>query len=104
VLIAAFGICARVARTAVDNLRDAGIRAGLFRPVTLWPFPAEMLKEAAAGAKHLLTVEMNAGQMLEDVRAALPGREINFYGRMGGTAVTAGEIEDEVLRMGRESS
>lgn len=100
VLLVAFGICARVARTAVDNLREAGLKVGLFRPITLWPFPAAMLKSAAAGAKTILTVEMNAGQMVEDVRSALPGREICFYGRMGGVAITAGEIEAEVKRMG----
>lgn len=104
VLIAAFGICARVARTAVDNLRKAGIKVGLFRPITLWPFPAALLQEAAAGVKSILTVEMNAGQMVEDVRAALSGREVRFYGRMGGIAITAGEIEAEVRRLlGRES-
>ena len=73
VLIVAFGICARVARTAVDNLRDGGVRAGLFRPVTLWPFPSSDLKAAAAGVEAILTVELNAGQMVDDVRLTLPG-------------------------------
>jgi len=98
-LIVAFGICARVARSAVDSLRETGIRAGLFRPVTLWPFPAESLQSAAVGAAHVLTVEMNAGQMVDDVRLALPGREIHFYGRMGGIVVSAREIEAEVRRI-----
>ncbi len=96
ILIVAFGICARVARTAVEKLKEAGHKVGLFRPITLWPFPVSMLQAAAAGAKSILTVEMNAGQMLEDVRSALPGREVLFYGRMGGIAITAGEIEAQV--------
>lgn len=99
VLIVAFGICARVGRTAVDHLREKGLRVGLFRPVTLWPFPSASLKEAAEGVRHLMTVEMNAGQMLEDVRLALPGREIGFYGRMGGIVISALEIEAEIMRI-----
>lgn len=98
ILIVAFGICARVARTAVDNLGERGLPAGLFRPITLWPFPSASLEAAAARVKRVLTVELNAGQMLEDVRLALPGREIRFYGRMGGMVVTASEIEAEVQR------
>ncbi len=98
-LIVAFGICARVARTAVDNLREKGLPVGLFRPVTLWPFPSISLKSAAAGARHILTVELNAGQMVEDVRLALPGRKVSFYGRMGGMVTSASEIEAEVQRL-----
>ncbi|MFZ5649676.1 MAG: 3-methyl-2-oxobutanoate dehydrogenase subunit VorB [Bacillota bacterium] len=99
VLIVAFGICARVARTAVDSLKEKGLRVGLFRPVTLWPFPFDSLRQIADGVKHVLVVEMNAGQMLEDVRLALPGREIGFYGRTGGVVVSAREIVAEVLRL-----
>ncbi|MFZ5642042.1 MAG: 3-methyl-2-oxobutanoate dehydrogenase subunit VorB [Bacillota bacterium] len=98
-LILAFGVCARVARTAVDSLRKNGIKAGVFRPVTLWPFPVGPLQRAAAGAKHILNVEMNAGQMLEDVRSALAGREVHFYGRMGGVMVSAREIEKKAIRI-----
>lgn len=99
VIIVAFGICARVARTVVDRLREDGMRVGLFRPVTLWPFPSALLQAAANGVGRVLVVEMNAGQMLEDVRLALPGRDINFYGRMGGVMVTARELEAEVMRL-----
>lgn len=103
VLIVAFGICARAARTAVDNLREKGLRAGLFRPVTLWPFPGAALEAAALAARHILTVELNAGQMVEDVRLALSGREIAFHGRMGGIMITASEIETEVQRISEGS-
>jgi 2-oxoglutarate ferredoxin oxidoreductase subunit alpha len=99
VLVVAFGICARVARTAVDALREAGERVGLFRPVTLWPFPEAALRAAAEGAGKVLVVELNAGQMVQDVRLSLPGRNIHFYGRMGGVAVSAAEIEAEVRRI-----
>ena len=99
VVIVAFGICARIAQTAVDNLREQGLRAGLFRPVTLWPFPEQFLKEAVEKADHVLTVEMNAGQMLQDVRLSLPSKDITFYGRMGGVLVSALEIEAEVKRI-----
>lgn len=98
-LIVAFGICARVARTAVDNLREMGRRVGLFRPVTLWPFPEVALQAAAAGVKRILAVELNAGQMVQDVRLTLPGRCVHFHGRMGGVAVSATEVEAEVRRI-----
>jgi 2-oxoglutarate ferredoxin oxidoreductase subunit alpha len=99
VVVVAFGICARIAQTAVDNLREEGLRVGLFRPVTLWPFPGQSLEDAVKKAEHVLSVEMNAGQMLQDVRLSLPSREIHFYGRMGGVAVSAREIEAEVKRI-----
>ncbi len=99
VVIVAFGICARIAQTAVDKLREQGLRVGLFRPVTLWPFPEKFLKDAVEKADHVLTVEMNAGQMLQDVRLSLPSRNILFYGRMGGVTVSALEIEAEVKRI-----
>lgn len=99
ILVVAFGICARVARTAVDNLRETGQRVGLFRPVTPWPFPEVALRAAAADVKSVLAVELNAGQMVQDVRLTLPGRSVRFYGRMGGVAVSATEIEAEVRRI-----
>ncbi len=99
ILIIAFGICGRVGRTAVDNLREKGLPVGLFRPVTLWPFPSASLATAAVGAREILAVELNAGQMVEDVRLALPGREVHFYGRMGGAVISASEIETEIQRI-----
>jgi len=103
-LIVAFGICARVARTAVDSLRADGLPVGLFRPITLWPFPAASLQDAAAGAKGLLAVELNAGQMIEDVRLALPCRKTRFYGRMGGVVISATEIEAEARKIFAEGA
>jgi 2-oxoglutarate ferredoxin oxidoreductase subunit alpha len=93
VLLVSFGLSSRVCRAAIQTLRGQGVRAGLFRPITLWPFPARELKAAASAARRVLVVEMNAGQMLEDVRLALGERlPIEFYGRMGAMVVEEEEI------------
>jgi 2-oxoglutarate ferredoxin oxidoreductase subunit alpha len=97
-LLVAFGLAARVCKAAVNQLRAAGVRAGLFRPITLWPFPYRQLLETAGDMKKVLVVEMNAGQMLEDVRLALGDKvPIEFYGRMGAMLV---EVEEIVRRIG----
>ena len=84
-LVVAYGTCARVARTAIEQARAEGLAAGLFRPISLWPFPAVALAEAAGHARAVLVVEMSAGQMIEDVRLALAERlPIAFFGRTGG--------------------
>jgi 2-oxoglutarate ferredoxin oxidoreductase subunit alpha len=94
-LLVSFGLASRVCRAAVQTLRARGVRAGLFRPITLWPFPGPQLAGAAAAARRVLVVEMNAGQMLEDVRLALgEGVPIEFYGRMGAMVVE----EEEIVR------
>jgi 2-oxoglutarate ferredoxin oxidoreductase subunit alpha len=72
-LVVAFGTLARFTRFAVRELRAEGRRVGLFRPVTLWPFPAEALRAAARSARRVAVLEMNAGQMIDDVRLSLPG-------------------------------
>jgi 2-oxoglutarate ferredoxin oxidoreductase subunit alpha len=72
-VIVAFGSLARAARSAVRELRAEGMRVGLFRPITLWPFPAEALARAAAGARRIAVLEQNAGQMIDDVRLAVLG-------------------------------
>jgi 2-oxoisovalerate ferredoxin oxidoreductase alpha subunit len=95
VLLVGYGITSRVLRTVVDRVRKDGVRAGLFRPVTLWPFPAEALRKAARRAQLVLVVEMSTGQMVEDVRLTLDGRvDVEFYGRTGGNV----PLEDEVCK------
>ncbi|MFN8629927.1 MAG: 3-methyl-2-oxobutanoate dehydrogenase subunit VorB [Chloroflexota bacterium] len=85
IVLVAYGTAARVARTAVERLREQGIRAGLFRPITLWPFPSAPLREFALKARAVLSVEMSAGQMVEDVRLAVEGGVPVFHhGRTGG--------------------
>jgi 2-oxoglutarate/2-oxoacid ferredoxin oxidoreductase subunit alpha len=98
-IVVAFGTAARVAQTAVQRLRREGLRAGLFRPITLWPFPEARLAELAEqeSTGQFLVVEMNAGQMLHDVRACV-GRyfPVSFYGRMGGAVPLPAEVEREI--------
>ncbi len=80
----AYGTTARIVKNAVDSLREEGIKVGLIRPKTLWPFPIEAFKKIP-NAKNLLTVEMSMGQMVEDVKLAVEGRvPVHFYGRAGG--------------------
>jgi 2-oxoglutarate ferredoxin oxidoreductase subunit alpha len=99
VAIVAYGTAARVARTAIERARDAGLRVGLFRPITLWPFPAAALAELAPRLRALVVVELSAGQMVEDVRLAVGTRApVFFHGRMGGMVPTPGEVVDAVRR------
>jgi 2-oxoglutarate ferredoxin oxidoreductase subunit alpha len=77
----------------MEELRREGIRAGLFRPITLWPFPTERLAETCSRVGHVLVVEMSAGQMLEDVRLTVGDRaKIGFHGRMGGTVPSVSDV------------
>ena len=93
VLLVGFGMAARVCKAAVNQLRTEGWKVGLFRPITLWPFPYEELEKRAGRMKKVLVVEMNAGQMLEDVRLALGDKvRVEFYGRMGAMLVEEEEI------------
>jgi 2-oxoglutarate ferredoxin oxidoreductase subunit alpha len=94
-LIVAYGLVARIAHRAVQLARAEGIRVGLLRPITLWPYPTAILRSLASRMQGVLVVEMNAGQMVEDVRLAVEGRTaVSFYGRMGGII----PAPDEVLR------
>jgi len=88
-LLVAFGSSARICLKAIDLARKEGIRVGLLRPITLWPFPTKVLNEYAGKVKGMLTVEMNAGQMVEDVRLAVNGKiPVEHYGRLGGIVPT----------------
>lgn len=98
VAIVAFGACARIARSAVNEAREKGMRVGLIRPITLWPYPVSAIKECPA--KVFLTVEMNMGQMVEDVRLAAEGAApVEFFGRTGGVIPTPAEVFEEVRRL-----
>lgn len=97
ILLVGFGTSSRLCRTAINVLRKEGIKAGLFRPITLWPFPYDALKEAGADARMVLSVEMNAGQMIEDLRLALGGEKpVELYGKMGGVVPVVDEIVEKV--------
>ena len=96
VLITAYGTPARIAITVAENLRAKGIKAGVFRPITLWPFPSKRLREIAEqeSVKVILDVEMSTGQMLDDVNLAVAERKpVRFYGRYGGVIPTVSELE-----------
>ena len=98
VLVVGYGIVSRVLRSAVEQVRKFGLRAGLFRPITLWPFPSKALAEAAARCHSVLVVELSTGMMVEDVRLALDGRvPVEFYGRCGGNVPAPEEIRDRLL-------
>jgi 2-oxoglutarate ferredoxin oxidoreductase subunit alpha len=96
-LLIAFGTVGRICQTVIRAARDKGIRVGLLRPITLWPFPSKRITALAQQVEGILTVEMNAGQMVEDVRLAVEGRcPVRFYGRMGGVIPLADEILPEL--------
>lgn len=93
VLFVAYGISFRIAKEAAHLLEKEKIKTGIFRPITLWPFPCEALAKAAKGKKAVFVFELSSGQMLEDVRLALcDGPSIHFYGRMGGGVFGAQEL------------
>ena len=95
-LLIAYGTMGRVCYTALKQARAAGIKVGLLRPITLWPFPAARVAELADKVHGILTVEMSAGQMVEDVKLAVEGRcPVEFYGRMGGIV----PLPEDVLKV-----
>jgi 2-oxoglutarate ferredoxin oxidoreductase subunit alpha len=97
--VAAYGIAARVVRSAVDRARAKGLRAGLLRPISVYPFPSDAFAEAASGVRVFLAVELSAGEMVEDVRLAVGGAApVRFYGRLGGVVPTPPELVDQIER------
>jgi len=102
-LLVAFGTVGRICQTVVREARAKGINVGLLRPVTLWPFPSARLAELAQQVRGMLVVEMNAGQMLEDVQLAVEGRcPVKFYGRLGGIVPLPDEILPELDKLAAE--
>ena len=100
IIVVAFGASSRIARTAVRYAREEGIKVGLFRPITLWPFPVDALSATCEHAKAYLSVEMNMGQMVDDVRLVVNGRApVDFYGRTGGVIPTPSEVLDKIRSM-----
>ncbi len=98
VLLIGYGITSRVLRSAVEMARREGLRAGLFRPITLWPFPAKALAETAKKVSRVLVVELSNGQMLEDVRLSLNGKvPVEFYGRTGGNVPSVEEVHAQLM-------
>jgi 2-oxoglutarate ferredoxin oxidoreductase subunit alpha len=99
-VVIAYGTAARIAKGAVKRVREMGLKVGVLRPVTLWPFPTKALLEISRQAKIFLVFEMSTGQMVEDVRLALDGRgQVEFYGRPGGIISTPEEIAKVINRL-----
>lgn len=96
----AFGTVGRICKAVVEKASQEGIRTGLFRPITLYPFPYEELRKAAEKAEKLLVVEMSPGQMIDDVRIAVGNlKKVEFYGRVGGIVPTSNEILEQVRKI-----
>src|SRR5450759_808993 len=98
-ILVAYGTGARIAKGAIKRLRESGLRVGLFRPITLWSFPTNELRDLAKKIENFLVFEMSTGQMVEDVRLAIQGRaRIGFHGRPGGVVPTPVELANVVMR------
>ncbi len=96
-VVVAYGTAARIAKGAIRRVRDMGLAVGLFRPITLWPFPAEPLLALTRRVRQLLVFEMSTGQMVEDVELAVRGRaDVNFHGRPGGVVPTPEEVAHQI--------
>lgn len=100
IILVAYGASSRIARSAVNKVREQGIKAGLVRPISVWPFPTEAVKRAADKADNLLVVEMSMGQMVEDVQLAVNGKKaVHFYGRTGGMIPTPEAVVEEIKKI-----
>lgn len=100
IVIVAYGTIGRIAKSVAKMAREKGVKAGVFRPITLWPFPYEEIAKYNDQAKMFFTVEMSAGQMVEDVRLSVNGKKpVEFYGRMGGVVPTPGEIFAKLMEL-----
>lgn len=103
IVLVAYGITSRIAQTAMDEMRAQGLKVGLFRPKTLWPFPKMQLAKVAEKAKAFLVVEMSAGQLVEDVELAIRcAKPVHFFGRMGGMIPSTKEICEEIVKISRK--
>lgn len=100
IVVVAFGSSARVAQTAIDKAREQGIKVGMIRPITLWPYPNKAFETIKNTAKAFLTVEMNMGQMIEDVRLAVECKKpVHFVGRTGGEIPRPMEVLDKIIEI-----
>jgi 2-oxoglutarate ferredoxin oxidoreductase subunit alpha len=100
IVLVAYGISARIARGAIERARELGIKAGLIRPITLWPFPSEQISKTADKLPVFLVVEMSCGQMVEDVRLAVSGKApVVFWGRPGGGIPTVEQVFEKIREL-----
>lgn len=102
IILVSYGITSRICKSAITAARKAGIKAGLFRPITLWPYPKAQLRALADKAAHFLVCELNMGQMVDDVKLAVECKKpVSFYGRTGGMIPTVAEIEKEIKKIAK---
>jgi 2-oxoglutarate ferredoxin oxidoreductase subunit alpha len=102
IVIAAYGTVARIAKTAIKILREKGLKVGMLRPISLYPFPYQAFAKLAETVKHFLVVEMSMGQMVEDVKLGICGKsQVHFYSRVGGMVPSYEEIVTEVERIAK---
>jgi 2-oxoglutarate ferredoxin oxidoreductase subunit alpha len=105
IIIVAFGMVARISKTSIKMLRSKGLKVGLIRPITLFPFPSSEISMIAEDDKRFVVIEMNMGQMVEDVRIGVQGKsEVHFYGRTGGVVPTSEEIVGVVEKIARQGN
>jgi 2-oxoglutarate ferredoxin oxidoreductase subunit alpha len=103
IIIVAYGTTARIASSAIEMARKDGYKVGMIRPITLFPFPTEIINKTADKVDSFLAVEMSTGQMVEDVRLAVNGKKpVHFYGRTGGVVPSPEEIVAEIEKIGGE--
>ncbi|MEF3279621.1 MAG: 3-methyl-2-oxobutanoate dehydrogenase subunit VorB [Elusimicrobiota bacterium] len=103
ILLVAYGTSARVSASAIKMAREKGIKAGLFRPITLWPFPKKQLFNLASKIKNILVVEMSLGQMVEDVRLSVEGKSnVHLHARPGGSLISPEEVLDSIVKIVKE--
>ena len=102
-LIVAFGSCARIAQKSMEHAREEGIKVGLFRPITLWPFPYAAFKNISESCKAVMSIELSMGQMIQDVKIGVAGKyEVGFYGRCGGNLFDSEEVANAIEKYYKE--
>ncbi len=105
VVLVAYGTTSRICRSAMRKCREAGLKVGMLRPITLWPFPDQAIRATLPTAKHYLAVEMSTGQMVDDVRLAVNGeRPVHFFGRTGGMVPSVSEVVAEIKKYASQDS
>jgi len=105
IIVVSFGTSSRVCKSSIQMVRENGIKVGMIRPVTLWPFPSEIISDLAknTGVRAFLDVEMNYGQMIEDVKLSVNGeKEVHFYGRTGGMLPDENELYNKIMEVVNE--
>ena len=99
-VIVSYGITSRICKTAINNARTMGLKVGMLRPITLWPYPKKILRKLSDTAKNFLVVELNLGQMVDDVKVAIDCKKpVSFFGRTGGMIPSAEDVLAEIVKI-----